>query len=331
MNTPDGERVLVTGGAGFIGLHLARRLLARGARVVLLDDFSRGCRDGEFEALCEHVEVVTHDLRHPIPEGLIRGRVDHVYHLAAVVGVGRTLADPRGTLLANIQAALHLLEWSRRSRPKALFLSSTSEVADGAVSTGLAGLPVAEDVPFALAAPRSPRVAYALGKFVAETLFLQEAAGARVRVARFFNVYGPRMGAAHVIPQFIGRALDGADPFDVYGPTQTRSFCHIDDAVAACVALMDLATAEPLVVNVGNNLEEITAIDLARRVLAVAGVDPRVAVREAPAESPQRRLPDVTALHRLTGHRPRVDLDTGLDSTFAWYAARHHAERQGAR
>ncbi|MDW5329536.1 NAD-dependent epimerase/dehydratase family protein [Plantactinospora sp. KLBMP9567] len=329
MSTRAAERVLVTGGAGFVGLHLARRLLARGAEVVLLDDFSRGRADREFRALRDHVEVLSHDLRQPIPDGLVRGPVDHVYHLAAVVGVRRTLADPRTTLWTNLLAVLNLLDWARRARPWALFLSSTSEVADGAVRAGLSGLPVAEEVPFSLTEPRSPRVAYALSKFVAETLFLQEAAGVRVRVARFFNVYGPRMGAAHVIPQFINRALAGADPFEVFGPAQTRAFCHVDDAVAASVALMDLETAAPVVVNVGNDLEEIAALDLARRVFTVAGIDPRVAVLDPPTGSPQRRVPDVTALRRLTGYHPQVDLDTGLKTTFEWYAARHAEDQRG--
>jgi UDP-glucuronate decarboxylase len=316
------ERVLVTGGAGFIGLHLARRLVEEGASVVLLDDFSRGRADREFEALRGHVEVISHDLRLPVPDALVPGPVDHVYHLAAVVGVERTLADPGGTLRTNLLATLNILDWCRRNRPGALFLSSTSEVADGAVRAGLSGLPVGEDVPFTVTEPRSPRVAYALSKFVAETLVLQEAAAVRIRVARFFNVYGPRMGTAHVIPQFIMRALAGTDPFPVYGPTQTRAFCHVDDAVTASVALMRLETPEAVIVNVGNDLAEITALDLARRVFAVAGIDPRVSELAPPTGSPHRRVPDVSALRRLVGYRPRVDLDTGLKATFEWYAAR---------
>lgn len=331
MSTRTAERILVTGGAGFIGLHLARRLLARGAEVVLLDDFSRGRADRDFQALRDHVEVISHDLRQPIPDGLIRGRIDEVYHLAAVVGVRRNLANPREALWTNVRTTLNLLDWTGRIRPRALFLSSTSEVADGAVRAGLSALPVVEDVPFALTDPRSPRVAYALSKFVAETLFLQEAAGVRVRVVRFFNVYGPRMGTSHVIPQFIGRALAGTDPFDVFGPAQTRSFCHVDDAVTASVALMDLKTEEPILVNVGNDLEEIAAIDLAGRVFAISGIRPSVASLDPPPGSPQRRVPDLTALRRLIGYHPRVDLDTGLKATFEWYAARYADGWPGAR
>src|SRR5262245_58613280 len=121
------ERVLVTGGAGFIGLHLARRLLAAGAEVVLLDDLSRGTLDADLREVLRHAALVRHDLTHPVPDGLLRGPFDTVYHLAAAVGVGRTLRDPGRVLRTNVLATLHVVDWCIRAGPGMVFLSSTSE------------------------------------------------------------------------------------------------------------------------------------------------------------------------------------------------------------
>lgn len=314
------ERILITGGAGFVGLHLARRLLAQGAEVVLLDDFSRGRDDDELRALGGDVAVVEHDLSRAIPEDLLHGSFDGVYHLAGVVGVARANAHPDRVLNVNLRAAVHVLDWCRRRRPRDVFLSSTSEVADGAARLGLADFPVAEDVPFALPAPARPRASYALSKVVMEVLFRQCAQEFRVRIGRYHNIYGPRMGYEHVIPQFIDRGLGQRDPFPLYGAAQTRAFCYIDDAVDATIALMRLSTKEPVVANIGNDEEEIEIRRLADHVVALCGYSPKMEIFEPPPDSPQRRLPDLTVLRETIGYRPKVSLDEGLRATHAWYA-----------
>jgi UDP-glucuronate decarboxylase len=315
------ERVLVTGGAGFIGLHLVRRLLRDGAEVTVLDDFSRGRADADLHAVTDRVRLLRHDLTRPLPPDWFDVPFDAVYHLAAVVGVQRTTSDPEGVLRTNILATENLLRALAARPPGALFLSSTSEVGDGAARVGVAGYPTPEAVPFVLADPRSPRSAYALGKAVSESLVLHRAATTRVRVARYYNVYGPRMGYAHVIPQFVRRLLAGEDPFPVHGPDQTRAFCHVDDAVAATVALVRLPTPAPLVVNIGDDTEEISSADLARRLFRVAGASRSVDARPAPVGSPDRRLPDLTLLRDLLPARDPVPLDTGLAGMLEWYGA----------
>lgn len=324
------ERVLVTGGAGFIGLHLARRLLREGAEVVLLDDFSRGRDDGDLAEVRRHAEVVRHDLTEPIPGALLRGDFDHVYHLAAVVGVRRGSEHPEQVLNINLRAALHVLDWCLRRPPRAVFLSSTSEVADGAARVGLVGYPMTESAPFVLPDPTLPRASYALSKIVGETLFRQRSADFRVRIGRYHNIYGPRMGDDHVIPHFVARAVDREDPFAIYGAEQTRSFCYVADAVAATVALTRLPGAEPLLVNIGNDQEETRIDRLARRVVRLAGYEPEFAVFDPPAGSPDRRLPDLTALRAAIGYRPEVDLEHGLRATYEWYAARRSAASRRA-
>ncbi|MBB5829117.1 NAD-dependent epimerase/dehydratase family protein [Micromonospora carbonacea] len=316
------DRALVTGGAGFIGLHLVRRLLDEGVQVTVLDDFSRGADDPELHALAGDVQLVRHDLTTPLPADL--DRCDAVYHLAGVVGVQRVTDRPVHTMRTNVLATVSLLDWCARTQPSVLFLSSTSEVGDGAATAGLAELPVPEDAPFVLGEPRSPRTSYALSKLVAEYLFLHAGPPGRVRVARFYNVYGPRMGNEHVVPQLIERALAGTDPFPLYGGQQTRAFCHVDDAVEAVLRLCALPEPDPLVVNIGNDREEVEILDLARRICALAGLRPEFAVRPVPG-GPRRRLPDLTRLRGLTGYEPAVTLDAGLRATFDWYAAHRSA------
>lgn len=319
------ERVLITGGAGFVGLHLARRLLRQGAEVTLLDDFSRGRADDDLRAVGGAVELVEHDLTAPIPRGLLRGTFDSVYHLAAVVGVQRANEAPAQVLNVNLRSALHVLDWCRSHPPRAVFLSSTSEVADGAARLGLSAFPTPEELPFVLPDPALPRASYALSKVAAETLFRQCAGEFRVRIGRYHNIYGPRMGNEHVIPQFVNRALDRCDPFPVYGASPHRAFCYIDDAVDATVALMELDDDRPVLANIGNDREEIQIGRLAERVVALAGYQPVMKPFDAPAGSPERRLPDLTVLRETVGFEPRVDLDTGLRATFGWYADRRLA------
>jgi UDP-glucose 4-epimerase/UDP-glucuronate decarboxylase len=322
------ERALVTGGAGFVGLHLARRLLRDGVEVTLLDDFSRGRDDQELSTLRDDVRLVRHSLAEPIPPGLLAGTFDEIYHLAAIVGVRRSTDAPGQVLSVNIQAALHLLEWCRRHPPGRIFLSSTSEVADGAARLGVTSFPTGEQVPFVLPDPTLARSSYALSKIVAESLFRFHGCEFTVRIGRYHNVYGPRMGYDHVIPQFITRALDRTDPFPIYGAHQSRAFCHVDDAVAASIAVLRHPGTDLLVANIGNDTEEIVIQHLADAVVRLAGYQPRFRPVDPPPGSPDRRLPDLRVLRDTIGMRPSVDLDSGLRQTFAWYSTRPHSGSQ---
>jgi UDP-glucose 4-epimerase/UDP-glucuronate decarboxylase len=194
-------------------------------------------------------------------------------------------------------------------------------VADGAVQLGLAGLPVGEQLPFVLPDPALPRASYALSKVVAEALFRHAAGATRVRIGRYHNIYGPRMGHDHVIPQLIERALARRDPFPVYGVDQTRSFCYVQDAVEGTVGLMRLSTPDPVVANIGNDQQEIRIGRLVELILELAGHRPAVQAHDPPPGSPPRRRPDLTALRAATGYRPRVPLAEGVRATFDWYAA----------
>ncbi|MEV4211202.1 NAD-dependent epimerase/dehydratase family protein [Micromonospora sp. NPDC049662] len=315
------ERALVTGGAGFVGLHLCRRLLAEGFDVVVVDNLSRHGRDRELDELLPHVQLVDHDLSRGMPAS-VPGRCSVVFHLAAWVGVDRVTAAPYRVLRDNIASTGAVLDWCTDHTVETVFLSSTSELGDGATELGLAGLPTPETAPFAVRAPHAARASYALSKLVAEALLLHHG-GRRVRIGRYYNVYGPRMGYNHVIPQFIARVLDGVDPFPVYGGANTRSFCYVADALEATMRLVRLPQEQPIIANIGDDTAELAMTSLAEKLFEVAGVSPGLDVRRAPAGSPQRRVPDLSNLQMLTGYQPEVSLSEGLATTFRWYAERH--------
>ena len=324
-------KALILGGAGFIGYHLAARLVSEGHAVTLVDDLSRGRRDREVEALCLRpgVALAQADLtRHDALAGLPR-RWDQVYMLAAVVGVRNVETDPARVVRVNTLSLMHLLDWLG-PESGVLFFASTSETYAGGVSAGLVPTPTPEDVPLSVPDVAAPRFAYAASKILGEAAVIHtaRARGLRAVIGRFHNVYGPRMGADHVIPELSLRALRREDPFRVYGADQRRAFCHVSDAVEAMLRIMGLEAAWGQVINIGNDTEETRIEDLARLVLREAGFEPKLDRVPAPAGSVARRCPDIGRLRALTGFVPKVSLEAGVRETFAWY--RHEHPREGA-
>jgi UDP-glucose 4-epimerase/UDP-glucuronate decarboxylase len=168
----------------------------------------------------------------------------------------------------------------------------------------------------------APRFAYAISKLVGEAAFVHgaRAKGFSAVVGRFHNVYGPRMGADHVIPEMALRAIRGEDPFRVWGADQYRAFCYIDDAVEAMLRLMDTPAATGRIVHIGDDTAETNIGDLSKLVLRLAGVSPALAPMPAPAGSVARRCPDLASLRALTGYEPVVPLEEGVRRTLDWYS-----------
>ncbi len=310
-------KILVLGGAGFIGVHLTRRLVADGHEVVVVDDFSRGHHDPELTAL--DVPVISADLTDPASFAALPTDCDHVYLLAAVVGVRNVERDPARVVRINTLVVLNTLEWI--TAPQRLFFASTSEAYAGGVAIGVVPVPTPETVPLVVEDVTSPRFAYGISKMLGEAAVVHagRAKDIPVVVGRFHNVYGPRMGADHVIPELSLRALRGEDPFVVYGTDQFRAFCYVDDAVEAMVRLMNTDAAVGRIVHIGDDTAETNIGELAELVFKIAGRAPVVQREPAPAGSVARRCPDLTLLRELTGYDPRVPLDEGVRRTFDWY------------
>lgn len=308
---------LLLGGAGFIGLHLARRLLADGHAVTIVDDFSRGRDDRELGVLRDAHAALTvrsADLTDAAAWAHLPHGWDQIYLLAAVVGVRNVEANPARVVRVNALTALHLLDWVRPN--ERIFFASTSEVYAGGVDSGAVAVPTAESVPVTVADVTAPRFAYAISKLLGEAAFVHS--GGAV-IGRFHNVYGPRMGADHVIPEMALRAMTGETPFRVPGADQYRAFCYVDDAVEAMLRLMATPAASGQIVHIGNDTEQTNIGDLAKLVLRVTGADRPLRALPAPAGSVARRCPDLGKLRRLTGYEPEVPLEEGVRRTVDWY------------
>ncbi|MEV8511738.1 NAD-dependent epimerase/dehydratase family protein [Dactylosporangium sp. NPDC051484] len=314
-------RALLLGGAGFIGLHLARRLIGDGHEVSIVDDFSRGRDDAELAELCRDPAVGVHpgDLTDPATWRRLPHGWDQIYLLAAVVGVRNVEADPARVVRVNALSALHLLDWLIPG--ERVFFASTSEVYAGAVDAGIAPVPTGEHVPVTIGDVTAPRYAYAVSKLLGEAAFIHgaRAKGFEAVVGRFHNVYGPRMGTDHAIPEMALRALRGENPFRVPGAEQSRAFCYVDDAVEAMLRLMACPDASGRIVHIGDDTGETNIADLAKLVLRVTGADAALEPVAGAPGSVGRRCPDLALLRAMTGYSPAVDLEEGVRRTVEWY------------
>jgi len=309
-------KALVLGGAGFIGVHLTRRLLETGRSVTIVDDFSRGRQDEDLARL--DVPVIHADLTSQEAYDQLTRGWDEVYMLVAVLGVRNVINDPARVLRVNTLAVLNLLDWIE---PDArLFFASTSETYAGGVNAGIVGVPTPETVPLMIEDVAAPRFTYAISKMWGEAAVVHtsRAKGFPFVIGRFHNVYGPRGGTDHVIGEMSARAIRRENPFRVWGADQARAFCYVDDATDAIVRLMSTDDAVGEIVHIGSDTETVIA-DLAKLVLRLADFAPDLQVLPAPPGAVARRVPDLTKLRAFTGYEPRVPLEEGVRRTFAWY------------
>jgi nucleoside-diphosphate-sugar epimerase len=319
------KQALITGGAGFIGLHLARLLQSEGWRVDLVDDFSRAQRDVDFEALLRQERVRMLDgnlLDRTFVDSLERDYTE-IFHLAAIVGVGNVLARPYTVLDHNIQLILNVIELARRQDGLQRFVfASTSEVYAGTLEYYDLPVPTPETVPITLPKLSHPRTSYMLSKLYGEALC--EQAGLPFTIVRPHNVYGPRMGFSHVIPQLLERAMAApADGFlDVYSVDHTRTFCFVEDAVQMILRLATSEAARASTVNIGTEAPELPIGRLAEIVIATVGKRLTIVPKPATEGSPRRRAPDMTRCAELTGYRSMVGIEKGVRETYAWYRER---------
>jgi UDP-glucuronate decarboxylase len=309
-----GERILVTGGAGFLGSHLCERLLQRGHEVLCVDNFYTGHKKNLL-SFRDHsyFEVMRHDITFPIYV-----EVDQIFNLACPAAPIYYQFDPVQTTKTSVHGAINMLGLAKRVKAKIL-QASTSEVY---------GDPTVHPQPESYLGnvnPLSPRACYDEGKRCAETLFFDyhRQHGVPIRVARIFNTYGPRMQPedGRVVSNFIVQAIRGA-PITVYGDgRQTRSFCFVDDLIEGLLRLMAAAADVTGPINLGNP-HEVSVLDLAERIIAMTGSKSRIEFKPLPADDPRQRQPDITAARRLLGWEPKVPLEDGLAKTIAYFQAR---------
>lgn len=307
-------RVLITGGAGFVGSHLAERLLESGQEVVVIDNYFTGSKEN-IAHLQGHpkFEIIRHDVTFPLYV-----EVDAIYNLASPASPIHYQHDPVQTTKTNVMGAINMLGLAKRLRVPILQASTSEVYGDPEVH------PQTEDY-WGKVNPIGPRACYDEAKRVAETLFFDyhRQHGLDIRVARIFNTYGPRMAAddGRVVSNFIVQALR-AEPITIYGDgSQTRSFCYVDDLVGGLIALMDNQAGEVGPVNLGNP-GEFTMLELADLVLELTGSSSEIECRPLPQDDPRQRQPDISKAKSVLGWEPSIALREGLSKTIEYFAPR---------
>ncbi|HEY7137747.1 MAG TPA: UDP-glucuronic acid decarboxylase family protein [Acidimicrobiia bacterium] len=312
-------RAVVTGGAGFIGSHLCRQLVARGWDVVAVDNLITGRRSNIAELVeTGRLEFVQHDVSAGLP---VEGPVDAVLHFASPASPPDYLRHPIATLDVGSNGTRNALELAKAHAAR-FILASTSEVyGDPLVH------PQRESY-WGNVNPIGPRSVYDESKRFAEalTFAFHRTYDMNIGVVRIFNTYGPRLrpGDGRVVSNFLVQAMDG-EPLTVYGDGgQTRSFCYVDDEVRGILALLESGEVGP--VNIGNP-DEFTVLELARTVLEVTGSSSEIVFEELPADDPARRRPDINRAREMLGWEPEIPLREGIERTLEWY----RRERDDAR
>jgi UDP-glucuronate decarboxylase len=303
-------RVVVTGGAGFLGSHLVRRLLSQGHEVIAVDDL----RTGDRANLPDHpaLEFVRHDVTQPYAF-----TCERIYNLACPASPPWYQADPIGTTLTSVLGAYHALDLGAKVGARVLQASTSEVYGDPEVH------PQTEDYRGCVS-PDGPRACYDEGKRCAEALMadFHRTRGVDVRVARIFNTYGPRMRLddGRVVINFVQQALR-REPLTVHGDgRQTRSLCYVDDLVEGLIGLME-STEHTGPVNLGNPVER-TVLEIAQQVLRlIPGSE--IEFHPRPVDDPSRRQPDISLARRLFGFEPQVTLEEGLIETIAWMKRDH--------
>jgi UDP-glucuronate decarboxylase len=305
------KRVLVTGGAGFLGSHLCERLLAAGNEVLCVDNYFTGTRRN-IDGLLDHAnfEAIRHDITFPLYV-----EVDEIYNLACPASPIHYQHDPVQTTKTSVHGAINMLGLAKRVHASIL-QTSTSEVYGDPNEH-----PQREDY-WGHVNPIGPRSCYDEGKRCAETLFFDyhRQHGLPIKVARIFNTYGPRMHPSdgRVVSNFIIQALTGED-ITIYGDgQQTRSFCYSDDLVDGLIRLMATAKDVTGPINLGNP-DEIAIRDLAEVIVRLTKSRSRLESRELPLDDPRQRCPDVAKAKSLLGWQPKVSLEDGLKETIAYF------------
>ena len=323
------QRILVTGGSGFIGSALVKALVRAGETVRVLDDNSRGSAR-RLQEVAHDIELVIGDIRDPAAVDAATRGVDEVHHLAFVNGTATFYSAPDLVLDVGVKGIVNVIDACRRHGVGRLVLASSSEVYQSPLQ-----VPTDESVPLIVPDPLNPRLSYGAGKIISEMMVINFGRKhfERALIFRPHNVYGPDMGFDHVIPQFAVRlkraiAAQGTDqargavPFPIQGSgAETRSFCHVDDLVQGVLVMRE--KGEHLGIYHIGTAEEVTIADLARRIAAVAGREIALAPSAVLAGSTARRCPDISKLAAL-GYRPQILLAKGLPATVEWYWANDH-------
>lgn len=317
------KRILVTGGAGFLGSHLCERLLAQGQDVLCVDNFFTGSKRNVAQLFANpHFELMRHDVTFPLYV-----EVDQIFNLACPASPVHYQFDPVQTTKTSVHGAINMLGLAKRTKARILQASTSEVYGDPEVHPQPEGY-------WGKVNPIGIRSCYDEGKRCAETLFFDyfRQYAVDIKVVRIFNTYGPRMhpNDGRVVSNFIVQALRGED-ITIYGDgQQTRSFCYVDDLMNAMLRMMDTEAGFPGPVNIGNP-SEFTMLELAEQVIKLTASKSTLVFRPLPQDDPRQRRPDIVQAQAKLGWQPTVTLEDGLKETIAYFRRALDSESFGAR
>lgn len=315
-------KVLITGGAGFIGYHLAQACLKKKWQLDLIDNFTRGVKDPDMQNLLKTSGIGFHSINLCNYESFknIGCDYDLIFHLAAIVGVQNVAERPYDVLALNYAMLNNIITFGRKQKKlKRLVFTSTSEVYAGTLKYFGIKIPTPEDTPLTITDLQENRTSYMLSKIYGEAMCRYS--GLPYTIVRPHNVYGPRMGMSHVIPELLKRSLCSKNKLKVYSVGHKRTFCYIDDAVEFLLRIAVSPDCNGVVLNLGAHGPEISIGELAEVILKVTGRKLEIEAMPETPGSPVRRRPDMALAENLTNFRARVDLHSGISKTYEWYLA----------
>lgn len=323
------KKILITGGTGFIGYHLAKQLSKKDNKIVLVDNFFRSEKDEDLMELLKkpNIRLIEADLTMPESWDKIGSGYDYVYHLVGINGTKLFYEIPHEVLRIGVTTTLNVLDWfrTRNNKPEAkiLYTSSNEAYAGALEAFGKLPIPTPENVPLVIADPYNPRWSYAGQKLIGELLFIHysKAYNFRMSIVRPHNFYGPREGYLHVIPEIIERINKKVDPFPIFGADDTRSFCYIDDAITAIQKVMESDKTDGGTYHIGTH-EETVIKDLIEMMFLIMKWYPiKLDIKNSPEGSVKRRLADVSKIKKEIGWEAKIPLKKGLEKIIKWYLA----------
>lgn len=316
-------KILITGGAGFIGFHLVKKLACQNNQIVILDNFSRGKFDKEFNDFIQqkNIRFLDINLISNEPFKNVEKDFDFIIHLAAILGVSNVIKDSFKVLNHNFLMTLNLLDFAKLNKNLKRFIyASTSEVYAGTLKSYGLVFPTPESTKLVIPSLSMPRSSYMLSKIYGEALCYSS--GIPITIIRPHNIYGPRMGFSHVIPELFMRInkLRFEEELEVFSPSHKRVFCFIEDAVELIISLFKTDKENVLTFNLGNDLAEINMRDLAKIILNLMNRnDIKIVDGKDTDGSPARRIPNIDKICKYSNIKKRISLNDGLYKTYEWY------------
>ena len=317
------KKILITGGAGFIGLHLTEGLLAKGYQVDVLDNFARAVSDPDLERVLnnENAKLIECDLLDKDAIQKLDKDYFAVFHLAAIIGVANVMERPYDVLVANTELLVNMIDFAKQQSDLQRFVfASTSEIYAGTLKYFDLAIPTPEDTPLAVTDLSHPRTSYMLSKIYGEALCNQS--GVPFTIVRPHNIYGPRMGMSHVIPELFkkARSITQDAELEVYSVDHKRTFCYVSDAVEELIRMIETDKCVDQTLNLGNQSPEIEIGYLAKVILKVIDRED-LSLKAMPATpgSPTRRGPDMSKTNTLTDFEAHVGIEEGVAKTYSWY------------